>query len=229
MRAGNMTVYLSSPGSAMHCVSLSGMPVLLSFACWTKSIGDYETSFGRVMLDSGAFSELNTGKKIDLAAYIDWARARLHWVDAAAGLDDISGDWRRSLANYEAFPEGFPTIHETDPDELLPDLIAMARERGGWIGVGMLPPRSGKEAWLRRTLKRIPSDLHVHGWALREYAYCARLDSLDSTNWFRDAWGVMNKLPWLTPAEAVEIVVKRYQREKRVVRDDEPSLFGDES
>src|SRR6185312_13390256 len=185
MRDSNLTVYLSSPGSQAHADHLSGMPVLLSFACCGKWVKDYESSFGRVMLDSGAFSELNSGKKVDIGAYADWARARLHYVDAAAGLDDISGDWRRSLANYEAFPEGFPTFHETDPPELLDELIAMARQRGRWIGLGLLPPRGGKEKWVRAACERIPEDLHVHGWALRGYSHVARLDSLDSTNWFR--------------------------------------------
>ena len=218
----------------MHADHLSGMPVLLSYACWAEWLSHYETSFGRVMADSGAFSELNSGKKVDLSAYADWVRSRMAWLDAVAGLDDISGDWRRSLRNYEAFPEGFPTFHETDPPELLPELIAMARQRGGWIGLGLLPPRHGKEAFVRSALAGMPPDLHVHGWALREYAHLPRLDSVDSTNWFRDAWSVRNKFPWLTPAEAVGLIVKRYQRESRQTETSDPSaaqpdLFREQS
>ena len=43
----------------------------------------------------------------------------------------------------------------------------------------------------------------------------------------RDAWKYKNTLPFLTPVECVELVVKRYQRWQRVVRDAdaEPSLF----
>jgi hypothetical protein len=220
-------VYLSSPGSQMHASHLGGMPVLLSFAAYTDGktaretwVEKYAPSFARILIDSGAFSELNTGKKVDLSAYADWAARWGDMADAVAGLDDISGDWRRSLANYEAFPAGFPTFHETDPPELLDDLIPLARSRGNWLGLGLLPPRDGKERWVREACERLPPDLHVHGWALRGYTRVARLDSTDSTNWFRDAWQILNdpKTKHLTPSEAVEIVVKRYARWHRIVR-----------
>lgn len=224
-----MIVYLSSPGSQMHADHLRGMPTLISYAVWSRWLDDYTPSFGRILLDSGAFSELTGKAKVDLSAYMDWARARLHFVDAAAGLDDIRGDWRRSLRNYEAFPEGFPTFHESDPFELLDDLIAMALERNRWLGIGLIPPRQGKERWLRQTCDRIPPGIHVHGWALREYTDVARLDSVDSTNWLRDAWQYRNQMPFLTPAECVELVVKRYQRWQRTIRhpQQEPTLFDE--
>lgn len=231
-----MIVYLSSPGSQMHATYLEGMPVLLSYAAYTNGrttgktwVEDYAQSFGRILIDSGAFSELNTGKGVDLAAYAEWCERWLPVSDAVAGLDDISGDWRRSLANYQAFPAGFPTFHETDPPGLLDDLIPLARERGGWLGLGLLPPRDGKERWIREALSRIPDDLHVHGWALRGYRNLPRLDSTDSTNWFRDAWQVRTdpKTRHLTPSECVDIVVKRYRRESRIIKDagSGPSLF----
>lgn len=90
------------------------------------------------------------------------------------------------MANYEAFPGGFPTIHESDSPELLSDLVPMARERGKWLGVGLLPAtrqaRKG-EPWLRQTLARVPDDIHVHVWAGRLYTHIRRVDSVDSTNW----------------------------------------------
>lgn len=211
-----MTAYLGSPSNQMHCSFLGGMPVLLSFALYTRFLDDYVPSFGRVLIDSGAFSEFNSGKKVDGAEYRDW---HARWnetahVDAVAGLDDIRGDWRRSLRNYELYG-GFPTYHESDPAELLDDLIPLARGRGGWLGVGLLPPRGGKWQWVKGTLARIPDGLHVHVWAGGEYCGHPRCDSWDSTNWFRDAWMYKNQLPFLTPAECVEIVVKRYQRQDR--------------
>ena len=114
---------------------------------------------------------------------------------------------------------GFPTFHETDPPELLPELIAMAREcRWKWIGIGLIPQkREGKEQWLRETLSRIPADIHVHGWALRRYSHIRRIDSMDSTNWWRDGFKlrIMPELSHLTYAECLQIVVKRYTRETR--------------
>jgi hypothetical protein len=211
-----MTFYLSSPGSQMQADHCRGMPVLVSYAIYANWLDNYVPSFSRLLVDSGAYSEFTGKVKVDGHAYKDWC-ARWEGVahlDAVAGLDDIRGDWRRSLRNYESFG-GFPTYHESDPPELLGDLIPLARERGGWLGVGLLPPRGGKWEWVRATLGRIPPDLHVHVWAGGEYSGHPRVNSCDSTNWFRDSWAYKNLLPFLTPAECVELVVKRYQREGR--------------
>jgi hypothetical protein len=227
-----MTCYLSSPQNQMQAHAASGQPVLISFANFADWHRHYLPSFGRLLIDSGAYSELTGRARIDLGAYVEFAAAH-GWADAWAGLDDISGDWKRSLKNYEA--GGFPTIHEADPIELLDDLIPMARERGKWIGLGLTPPRHGKESTVRRILERIPDDLHVHGWACQSYAHLPRFDSFDSTNWFRDSWALRSRgipLDWLTPAECLEIVVKRYQRAERMVEttaDSQAEIFGTEA
>ena len=224
-----MIVYLASPNNSQQAEHLEGMPVLLSFALWSPFMDQYHPGFKRILIDSGAFSEMNSGKKVDLAEYRDWIPRWGGHADAVAGLDDIQGDWKRSLANYEAVPGTFPTFHDTDPPQLLDDLIPMARERGGWLGLGLMPPRQGKEAWVRAACDRIPDDLHVHGFALRLYTHIRRLDSVDSTNWWRDAAKIRNEFPWLHWGEALEIIVKRYQRWKRIIEDPkapEPSLFG---
>jgi hypothetical protein len=202
----------------MHADHARGMPVLLSFTTWSRWHDDYVPSWSSLLIDSGAFSELRSGKVVDGAAYLDWWQ---RWVTcehlaAIAGLDDIRGDWRKSIRNYVLFG-GFPTFHETDPPELLDDLIPIARERGGWLGIGLLPPRSGKWRWVRETLARIPDGLHVHFWAGGEYLSHPRIDSVDSTNAWLDVFAMrQNRLTaHLTPAECCEIVVKRYQRSKR--------------
>jgi hypothetical protein len=227
-----MIVYLASPGTQQQAEHAEGMPVLLSFALWSRWLDRYQATFCRLLIDSGAFSEFSSGVKVDLAEYAEWAARWQGHADAVAGLDDISGDWRRSLKNYEDFPGGFPTFHETDPPELLDDLVALARERRQWLGLGLLPPRHGKERWVREACGRIPEDLHVHGWAMRAYTHVRRLDSVDSTNWWRDAMDIRRKLPWLTYGEALAIVVKRYQRWQRVIHEPVvggmPSLFDDD-
>lgn len=83
-----MTFYLSSPGSQMHTDHLKGMPVLLSYAIYARWVDDYVASFGRVLIDSGAFSEFNSGAVVDGPAYLDrrtWTgrrggRARPMWT-----------------------------------------------------------------------------------------------------------------------------------------------------
>jgi hypothetical protein len=225
-----MTVYLSSPNTQQQAEHVADMPVLLSFAIYSDWMDKgYQQSFRRILIDSGAYSEFKSGKKIDINKYADWAAQWDGHADAIAGLDDISGDWKRSLANYEAFPKGFPTFHETDPPELLDDLIEIARSRDKWIGFGLLPPREGKERFVRGVLDRMPDDLHVHGWAMRLYMKCRRIDSTDSTNWWRDAMRIrsISELSHLNYGECLEIVVKRYQREGRTIKaaEQKESLF----
>jgi hypothetical protein len=219
-----VTFYLSSPGNQMHADHLAGMPVLVSYAIYPRSkkrgpwLDDYVPTFQRLLVDSGAFSEFNSGVKVDGLAYRDWCQRwdGVQHVDAIAGLDDIAGDWRRSLNNYEQFG-GFPTMHETDPPELLDDLIPIARERGNWLGLGLIPPRVNKWGFVRSILDRVPDGIHVHVWAGGEYCGHPRVDSVDSTNWFSDSMKYRNQLPFLTYAECVDLVVKRYQRAPRKV------------
>lgn len=197
----------------MQADYLRGMPVLVSFASVKPWMDDLIPSYDQLLIDSGAYSELTGNAKVDLSAYADWAQ---QWpaADAVAALDDIRGDWERGLENWRRHPWMFPTYHNSDPEEALEVIL---RERPRWIGLGMVPPRNKRE-WLLRTLERIPAGIHVHGWALRAYAWHPRLDSVDSTNWFRDALD-LNALPLcrhLTPGECVEIVVKRYRREGRM-------------
>jgi hypothetical protein len=230
-----MIVYLASPNTQQQAEHVCDMPVLLSFACWSDWMRRYQHTFRRLLIDSGAFSEFTTGKRVDLGAYREWAGRWTGHADAVAGLDDIGGDWRRSLANYESVPGTFPTYHETDPPELLDDLIPLARERGRWLGLGLLPETRGRRGgigWLRDALDRVPDDLHVHGWAMRAYTRCRRLDSVDSTNWWRDAMKLRTipDLSHLTYGECLAIVVKRYQRWERAIerpgRDSEMPLFN---
>ena len=213
-----MTTYLASPNTQQQAEHCADMPVLLSYAICSPWMDRYQHSFSRILIDSGAFTELSNGKKIDVGAYDQWAGRWVNkpHVDAVAGLDDISGDWKRSMKNYQRMPYAFPTFHDTDPIELLPELIAMAKERAGWMGLGLLPPRQGSGNWLMQVGEQIPDDIHVHGWALREYQSYHRLNSVDSTNWWRDAMKINKDMKWLTYGECLDIIVKRYKREDRI-------------
>ena len=223
-----MIVYLASPGNQQQAEHVKDMPVLLSYALYDPFLDKYQHTFRRLLIDSGAYSVFNSGKTISVDEYADWSLRWSGHADAVAGLDDIAGNWRASLKNYESMKNGFPTIHDTDPPELLKDLIPLARSRGNWIGIGLSPPREGKERFVRWACDNIPDDMHIHGWALRAYTKVRRLDSVDSTNWSRDAFKVRRDMPWLTYAESLEIIVKRYQRESRIICDDrQSSLFED--
>jgi len=183
-----------------------------------------------LLIDSGAYSEFSGTAVVDGSKYLDWCS---RWkdvahIDAIAGLDDIKGDWKRSLKNYEKYG-GFPTFHDSDPPELLDELLQIAKERGNWIGVGLIKPRTGKWDFVKKTMSRIPEGYHVHFWAGGEYSGHPRVDSCDSTRWFRAAWSYNKAMDFLTPAECVEIVVKRYSRMKKLpnVPKDEVTLFSE--
>lgn len=225
-----MKVYLASPNNQVQAAAAIEMPVLLSFAIYKDWVDQYVPTFSNIMIDSGAFSEFSSGVKIDIDEYSDWAPRWIKHADAIAGLDDISGNWRKSLKNYERLEIGFPTYHETDPPQLLDELIAISKQRKQWLGIGMLPPRVGKENWIRTTLEKVPSDIHVHLWAGRAYTHIRRVDSVDSTNWWRDAFELKTQASTshLTYAECLEIIIKRYKRWTRIIKEqksDGPTLF----
>lgn len=220
-----MRMYLASPNNQLQAHIVNGMDVLISFAIWTPWMEDYVASYRRIIIDSGAYSQMNSGVSVDPHEYRDWHTRWGDTADAVAGLDDINGDWKRSLENYK-IGGGFPTYHDTDPPELLGDLCHMAEERGNWLGIGIKPPRGNKRAWLKETLSEIPNGLHVHGWAMRQYADLVRFDSMDSTNWWRDGFKLKTQLPYLTYGECLDIIVKRYQRAGlKTPRKDEETLF----
>lgn len=215
---------MSSPVTQQQAEHCAGRDVLLSYAVHRnkgKVVADrYSHTFHRLLIDSGAYSAMASGVRVDPLEYRDWAARWEGQADAIAGLDSIDGDWKQSLANYE-LAGGFPTFHDTDPPELLPDLIAIARLQGrGWIGVGLKPPRHGKEDWVRATLERMPPDLHVHGWALGgRYSHLRRFDSFDSTAWFRVAMRLnsMPALRLLTYGECLDIAIRLIGRRGRPV------------
>ena len=66
-------------------------------------------------------------------------------------------------------------------------------------------------------LEQVPDDLHIHGWALVAYASHARLDSMDSTHWWREAMKYRTWFPWLTYGECLEIAVKKIERMDRMI------------
>ena len=51
-----MQVYLASPNNQLQASHLADMPVLLSYALYSPFLDRYQQSFGRILIDSGAYS-----------------------------------------------------------------------------------------------------------------------------------------------------------------------------
>jgi hypothetical protein len=234
-------IYLASPRSQLHAHVLSeAIPparVLLSYSERQPCTDEYVPAFGPLLIDSGAYAAMTSGKPVDLRAYIDWQAKWAPQAEAVAGLDVIA-DPEASLRNYAAFPGGFPTYHLSDPPELLPDLLALCRERKHWLGLGMCGQRKHVEPhverWLRDALARVPDGVHVHLWAGVVYTFLRRIDSTDTTAWTKKVMdlGTDPKTAHLSTAERLEIAVKYYQRRSRMVHKSRlgegPGLFDGE-
>ena len=205
--------YLGSPNSQVQAAAVEGQDVLLSFAVHRRCgwITQYIPRFRGYLVDSGAYSEFASRVKVDLEEYAAWAEPHRGTADAIAALDDIAGDWKKGMAQWRKYPWMFPTYHSSDPPEVLQEILS---HRPRWLGLGMVPPRTHTQ-WLRETLEVLSDHpaIHVHGWALGKYRAERRLDSVDSTNWWRDGMQLRKDLPWLTYAECLDLIVKRYQRE----------------
>lgn len=234
---GDLVTYLSSPNTQAQAHIAHGCPVLISFGCYKPWIDRYVPTFDRLLIDSGAFSELNSGRPIDCDAYAEFSQRMMaaEHVDACATLDDIRGDWQKGLENWDAMPWTFPVYHDSDPPRALDAILErLADDRPQWLGLGMVPPR-GAVDWLENTveiLNRRWPGAHLHGFALRQHIeilmrYDGRV-SVDSTNWILDVKKYLDHrlTRHLTPAEALEIVVKRYQRERRRPKPADPRQGG---
>lgn len=221
-----MRVFFSSPRTQQQAEHLASRPVLLSFTTWAPWLSKgYVSSFDRLLLDSGAFSALNSGQIVDNSRYREWVEAFAPtpggYVNAFASLDSIDGDYRKSIKHLDEFPGSFPTFHPgSDPPELVDDLIPYAEaSHGKFMGIGVVPGRHGsRHGWhseIADVLEKIPAHIHVHGWALRIYSYFPRIDSSDSTTWWQDAQAIRKQVPWLSFGEALDIAILRIERTGR--------------
>ena len=87
-----MKVYLASPRNQLQAHAVNGMDVLISFATYSDWHNGYIQSFNSLLIDSGAYSEFNSGVKIDPLAYKDFMDQWGGKAVACAGLDTTTGD-----------------------------------------------------------------------------------------------------------------------------------------
>lgn len=221
-----MRVYLASPGNQLHAECMGGMHVLESFAFFAASpwMVRYRPTFASSMLDSGAFSEMTSGKAIDLGAYIAFAHEHRRGYDEIVNLDVISGDvtaridagLRNLAAMRAAGLDPMPVWHQGEPWSVLTDLAS-----GGRVGIGLQRPFRCVEETLDGAFSRLPSGCRVHGFALANERYTGRYPfaSVDSATWVHELRALSalsgqgsDVLHYMTQGELLALVVKKYQR-----------------
>lgn len=197
---------------------MKGQLVLESFADIRPLTDRYRGTWAGGMLDSGAFTEMNTGKPIDLSAYTDFCVEHGAFYDAIINLDDIRGNVDKSLANLahlrDAGVDAMPVFHQGEPWSVLEDMAA----ESDYIGVGFQRPIQSAHQFLDGVWGRV-GDTKVHGFAMTAWMDSFPFYSVDSTTWLWEVKGLMgvrtpngNPLTYLTPAELVDIVLLKYQR-----------------
>ena len=213
-------IYFAGVNTQHLCSAFAGHHVLESYADGggRKLLERYRPTFASVALDCGAYSEMTTGKPIDLAAYIDFCLEHAAGYSWVASLDVIGGGPEENVKNWQSMlaagVEAIPTFHQGEPFSLLSDYCAAAKR----IGLGFKRPIQNARPWLSECFARIPAGFPVHGWAMTAYTDFP-FDSVDSRTWFFEMRALMSvegqgadALRCLTPGELLEIVIKKYER-----------------
>ncbi len=140
------------------------------------------------VLDSGAFSAHNSGRRIDLAAYIDTC-LQLRSEDptlAEIFALDVIGDARASHHNcasmWDAGIPAIPCFHYGEPWE---HLLSMARDYPK-IALGGVAAKSikAKLAWAGQCFARVwPKRIHGFAFSGEKAVMALPWHSVDSTNW----------------------------------------------
>lgn len=167
----------------------------------------HEIAFRSWVLDSGAFSAFNSGKSIDLPAYIEVCRElfkRDVQLEEVFALDVI-GDWKRSLANAEtmwtAGIPAIPTFHFGSPVEALIELAAAAPKIA--LGGVARVRKQTRAKWIAQCFARVwPKKIHGFGIGDEETLMQFPFHSVDATSWYLQpsAYGLTKtwgKLPGL--------------------------------
>jgi hypothetical protein len=139
-------------------------------------------------MDSGAFSAKNSGKEIDLDAYITKCKElresdpKLTEIFAL----DVIGDWRASEENtkkmWAAGIEAIPCFHIGEPWDVLKGL-AKDYPKIALGGVALVRGKR-KVDWLTECFSRVwPKKIHGFGCSGRELIMSLPFHSVDATNW----------------------------------------------
>ena len=214
-----MRVYFAGANQHHWLEAMKGRYVLESFADIRPLTDRYRPTWAGGMLDSGAFSEMTTGRVIDLGAYIEFCQQHGAFYDAIVNLDDIKGDVDKSLRNLRAMEDAglspLPVFHQGEPLSVLTDLCASY----GYIGLGFQRPIQNAKQWLDRCWNVIGDTTRVHGFGMTSRMGGWPFYSVDSKTWMLEVQGMRtarlknaNPMQYLTLRELLDIVLLSYDR-----------------
>lgn len=221
-----MIIYLATPATQLQAECMAGMHVLESFALKAREpwMVRYRPTFAGMMLDSGAFSEMTSGKPVDLGAYIAFCQEHRAGYDAIVNLDVIAGDVTARVdagkANLQRMRDAginaMPVFHQGEPWSVLGELAGV-----GHVGLGLQRPIRCAEDFLDNCFQRIEPAVRVHGFAMANEKYTGRypFHSVDSATWVHELRALSalegqgsDVLRYLTQAELLRLVVTKYRR-----------------
>lgn len=211
-------IYFAAVNTTNLCEAFVGLHVLESFADVRRLMDRYRPLFKSMALDSGAFTEMNTGEAIDLGEYIAFCHQHGAFYDFVASLDSITGGPDVNVRNWREMRDrgvqAVPTFHQGEPFSLLEDYCRETK----MLGLGFQRPITNAREWLSECFNRIPRDVLVHGWGMTSYTDFP-FYSVDSRTWFFEMRALMSvegqgssTIQCLTPSELLGLVVKRYLR-----------------
>ena len=141
------------------------------------------------VLDSGAFSALNSGATIDPDTYIQFCKDVLSGPRPPVEIFalDVIGDHDATLANteaaWEAGIECIPTYHPGEPESYLRH-IAETYPKIAIGGVAMMKPTSRKLAFAKAVFARVwPKPIHGLGFGTEQTIMALPWHTVDASNW----------------------------------------------
>ena len=208
-------IHFAGVNTALLAAATEGRPVLVSYADILRRPGWWERellprlrrgAYPSVILDSGAFTVISTGLRIDAAEYARFAREYRDLFDAIVNLDDIAGDlattWRNQATLESAGLDVMPVYHQGEPWAVLEHYldrheqigVGLARNAGGRLAYG----RAANAKFLREVFRRIRGRaraVRVHGFGLTRWTGFP-FDTVDSTTWIAEYRGLRALEPY---------------------------------
>lgn len=213
-------VYFAGVAQHYWCSRFVGHRVLESFANVRPLMDDYRPVFQSMALDSGAYTEMTTGRPVDLGAYVAFCQQHGRFYDFIASLDSIQGGVKENQRNWQrmrdAGIDAVPTFHQGEPIEWLQELCSAAP----MVGLGFQRPieKPADVEWLETCFSNIPERVRVHGWAMTSYLQFP-FWSVDSRSWFFEYRSLLSlkaqgafAIREATPPELLQLVINAYVR-----------------